>query len=301
MSTATTKSTKTSNSTKATNSKSSNTSNTSANKPSNKPVSFDNINPKKLLFSYSPSDSDVDAYLRFLSGNAKSKPYMKDYKALHHISGLSDNSILVYEAIRNLMGLFFVQLKNCNTQNKKPLKSNAIGVTRNSGYDSIVGMTMVITNPMLQEWIGNKSHNTIKAALEQLESMGFIKCSTDSTKKSGRKITLLRDMEEYQPEEIYAIENYIRSMNSCDNGCENKYDNGCDDSHDCYGHCESCDRIDCSLNGQNTNDNKTDTNKTGKISKNSKSDKSDKSDKISKNDDNACDELNDELDDDFEF
>ena len=71
---------------------------------------------------------------------------------------------------------------------------------------------MVITNPMLQEWIGNKSHNTIKSALEQLESMGFIKCSTDEVKKSGRKITLLRDMEEYQPEEIEALEAYLKGV-----------------------------------------------------------------------------------------
>jgi hypothetical protein len=42
--------------------------------------------------------------------------------------------------------------------------------------------------------------------------MGFIKCSVDHGKKSGRKITLLRDMDEYQPEEIQAIENYIKKI-----------------------------------------------------------------------------------------
>lgn len=139
---------------------------------------------------------------------------MKDYKALHHIDGLSDNAILVYKAIRNLVGMYVLQQKYKESYKKqKSGKSGSIGTTRNNtGNTSVVGTTMIITNPMLQEWIGNKSHNTIKSALEQLESMGFIKCSTDGVKKSGRKITLLRDMEEYQPEEIEALENYINGI-----------------------------------------------------------------------------------------
>ena len=137
---------------------------------------------------------------------------MKDYKALHHIKGLSDNSILVYEAIRNLVGMYVLQQKYKESFKKQRLgKSGSIGVTRVAN-NSVVGVTMIITNPMLQEWIGDKSHNTIKSALEQLESMGFIKCSTDGVKKSGRKITLLRDMEEYQPEEIRALEAYLNAL-----------------------------------------------------------------------------------------
>ena len=146
---------------------------------------------------------------------------MKDYKALHHIQGLSDNSILVYEAIRNLVGLFVLQQKYKDSFKKqKSGKLGSIGVTRNN--NPVIGITMVITNTMLQEWIGDKSHNTIKAALEQLESMGFIKCATDGTKKSGRKITLLRDMEEYQPEEIDALETYLKTLGNIENiDCEN--------------------------------------------------------------------------------
>ena len=138
---------------------------------------------------------------------------MKDYKALHHIDGLSDNSILVYEAIRNLIGMYVLQQRYKESYKKqKSGRSGSIGTTRDSSNKSVVGTTMIITNPMLQEWIGNKSHNTIKSALEQLESMGFIKCSTDGVKKSGRKITLLRDMEEYQPEEIEALEAYLKGV-----------------------------------------------------------------------------------------
>lgn len=155
----------------------------------------------------------MDAYIKFKSGESKQKSYMKDYKALHHIDGLSDNSILVYEAIRNLVGMYVLQQKYKESYKKQKLgKSGSIGTTRSSSNTSVVGTTMIITNPMLQDWIGNKSHNTIKSALEQLESMGFIKCSTDGVKKSGRKITLLRDMEEYQPEEIEALENYLKNM-----------------------------------------------------------------------------------------
>ena len=166
---------------------------------------------KKHTFVYSPSQQDVDAYIKFKSGENKQRTYMKDYKALHHIDGLSDNSILVYEAIRNLVGMFVLQQKYKDSYKKQKLGS--VGTTRNSPKDNrVVGTTMVITNAMLQEWIGDKSHNTIKSSLEQLESMGFIKCATDGTKKSGRKITLLRDMEEYQPEEIEAIEAYMNSM-----------------------------------------------------------------------------------------
>ena len=168
---------------------------------------------KKHTFTYSPSQADVDAYIKFKSGENKQKSYMKDYKALHHIDGLSDNSILVYEAIRNLVGMYVLQQKYKESFKKQKLnKSGSIGVTRNNTSNSVVGTTMIITNPMLQEWIGDKSHNTIKSALEQLESMGFIKCTTDTTKKTGRKITLLRDMEEYQPEEIEALEAYIKTM-----------------------------------------------------------------------------------------
>lgn len=167
----------------------------------------------KHTFTYSPSQADVDAYIKFKSGESKQKSYMKDYKALHHIDGLSDNSILVYEAIRNLVGMYVLQQKYRESYKKQKLvKSGSIGTTRSSSNNSVVGTTMIITNPMLQEWIGNKSHNTIKSALEQLESMGFIKCSTDTTKKTGRKVTLLRDMEEYQPEEIEALEAYIKSL-----------------------------------------------------------------------------------------
>lgn len=174
----------------------------------------------KNTFIYSPSQQDVDAYIKFKSGESKQKSYMKDYKALHHIEGLSDNSILVYEAIRNLVGMYVLQQKYRESYKKqKAGKLGSIGVTRTTtssnargNNTSVVGTTMIITNPMLQEWIGNKSHNTIKSALEQLESMGFIKCSTDTTKKTGRKVTLLRDMEEYQPEEIEALEAYIKGM-----------------------------------------------------------------------------------------
>ena len=168
----------------------------------------------KKSFIYSPSQQDVDAYIKFKSGESKHKPYMKDYKALHHIEGLSDNSILVYEAIRNLVGMYIVQQKYKESYKNKKLSKLGIGVSRTNNIPntSVIGTTMIITNPMLQEWIGNKSHNTIKSALEQLESMGFIKCATDGTKKTGRKITLLRDMEEYQPEEIDALEAYINAL-----------------------------------------------------------------------------------------
>ena len=167
---------------------------------------------KKFSFTYSPSQADVDAYIKFKSGESKQKSYMKDYKALHHIDDLSDNSILVYEAIRNLVGMYVLQQKYKESYKKqKSGRSGSIGTTRITNT-SVVGTTMIITNPMLQDWIGNKSHNTIKSALEQLESMGFIKCSTDGVKKSGRKITLLRDMEEYQPEEIEALEAYLKGM-----------------------------------------------------------------------------------------
>lgn len=145
---------------------------------------------------------------------------MKDYKALHHIDGLSDNSILVYEAIRNLVGMYVLQQKYKESYKKqKSGRFGSIGTTRtiSSNNKSVVGTTMIITNPMLQDWIGNKSHNTIKSALEQLESMGFIKCSTDGVKKSGRKITLLRDMEEYQPEEIEALEAYLKGVENTEN------------------------------------------------------------------------------------
>lgn len=171
----------------------------------------------KHTFIYSPSQQDVDAYIKFKSGENKQKSYMKDYKALHHIEGLSDNAILVYEAIRNLVGMYVLQQKYKESFKKQKLgKSGSIGVTRTTSNSAVVGVTMIITNPMLQEWIGDKSHNTIKSALEQLESMGFIKCATDTTKKSGRKITLLRDMEEYQPEEIEALEAYLKALENVD-------------------------------------------------------------------------------------
>ena len=172
----------------------------------------------KHAFTYSPSQQDVDAYIKFKNGESKQKTYMKDYKALHHIDGLSDNSILVYEAIRNLVGMYVLQQKYKESYKKQKLgKLGSIGVTRTNPNDnSVVGTTMTITNPMLQEWIGDKSHNTIKSALEQLESMGFIKCSTDTTKKSGRRVTLLRDMEEYQPEEIFALEAYLDDMKNAE-------------------------------------------------------------------------------------
>lgn len=169
----------------------------------------------KNTFTYSPSQQDVDAYIKFKSGESKQKAYMKDYKALHHIEGLSDNSILVYEAIRNLVGMYVLQQKYKESYKKKSGKLGSVGVTRTNNT-SVLGTTMIITNPMLQEWIGNKSHNTIKSALEQLESMGFIKCATDGTKKTGRKVTLLRDMEEYQPEEIEALEAYIKALGEVD-------------------------------------------------------------------------------------
>ena len=152
----------------------------------------------------------MDAYIKFKSGETKYKAYMKDYKALHHIDGLSDNAILVYEAIRNLVGMYVLQQKYKESYKKQ--KSGSIGTTRTINNKSVIGTTMVITNPMLQEWIGDKSHNTIKSALEQLESMGFIKCTIDGVKKTGRKITLLRDMEEYQPEEIEALEAYLNGL-----------------------------------------------------------------------------------------
>ena len=176
-------------------------------------------NKNKNTFTYSPSQADVDAYIKFKSGESKQKSYMKDYKALHHIDGLSDNSILVYEAIRNLVGMYVLQQKYKESYKKQKMsKLGSIGTTRNnSATATVVGVTMVITNSMLQEWIGNKSHNTIKSALEQLESMGFIKCSTDGVKKSGRKITLLRDMEEYQPEEIEALESYLNGLGNAEN------------------------------------------------------------------------------------
>lgn len=171
---------------------------------------------KKNAFTYSPTPSDVDAYLKFKAGTLKAKPYMKNYKALHHIDGLSDNSIIIYEAIRNFMGVYVNQQKlmAAYKNNSRNGVSSRIGVnlTHSSTHYSVIGTTMSITNPMLQEWIGDKSHNTIKTALEQLESMGFIKCSVDHGKKSGRKITLLRDMDDYQPEEIQAIENYIKKI-----------------------------------------------------------------------------------------
>lgn len=196
--------------------------------------------PKNLnhSFTFIPTQTDVDAYLKFKSGEQKSRTYMKDYKSLHHIKDLSDTSILVYEAIRNLVGLYVLQQNaiskykdaykdtkdNKINKNTKANKNKGIGTTRDSSSNAnpytVVGTTLTITNPMLQEWIGDKSHNTIKSALAQLESMGFIKCVDATGKKSGRKITLLRDMEDYQPEEIFAIESYIENMNV--NECRNE-------------------------------------------------------------------------------
>lgn len=184
---------------------------------SNKNKNASHTSYNKKTFTYSPSQADVDAYIKFKSGESKQKPYMKDYKSLHHIEGLSDNSILVYEAIRNLVGMYIVQQKYKESYKNKRLNKLGIGTTRTNNINtSVVGATMIITNPMLQEWIGNKSHNTIKSALEQLESMGFIKCATDGTKKTGRKITLLRDMEEYQPEEIDALEACLKALGKVD-------------------------------------------------------------------------------------
>ena len=213
---------------------------------------------------------------------------MKDYKALHHIEGLSDNAILVYEAIRNLVGMYVLQQKYKESYKKQKLgKSGSIGTVRGSN-NSVVGTTMIITNPMLQEWIGDKSHNTIKSALEQLESMGFIKCSTDGVKKSGRKVTLLRDMEEYQPEEIEALEAYINALGETqDVGSEDVLP---DDEKAI----------------ENESEDESEHTKTVKKSKRTKKSESDesKSDNSNRsNKSNKKDNVTDveELDDDFEF
>ena len=82
-----------------------------------------NSNKNKFSFTYSPSQQDVDAYIKFKSGELKQRAYMKDYRSLHHIDGLSDNSILVYEAIRNLMSVYCSQqkFKENYINNKKSL------------------------------------------------------------------------------------------------------------------------------------------------------------------------------------
>ena len=175
-------------------------------------------------FTFLPTAQDLEAYVKNKIYDPKPRVFMKDYRALHHISGISDTSVAVYNAIRNLMSLNLAQKKFVANAKKSNGKNNTnsyrSGVISRSGVakkssvpSSIIGMSMTITDNMIQEWIGKKSRPTIKNALEQLEEFGFIKSSV-AVKKNGRTVTLLRDIEDYQHEEIQALENCISSLGS---------------------------------------------------------------------------------------
>ena len=165
-------------------------------------------------FTFLPTAQDLEAYVKNKIYDPKPRVFMKDYRALHHISGISDTSVAVYNAIRNLMSLNLAQKKFVANAKNKNISNPRSGVAKKSSVpSSIIGMSMTITDNMIQEWIGKKSRPTIKNALEQLEEFGFIKSSV-AVKKNGRTVTLLRDIEDYQYEEITALENCISSLGS---------------------------------------------------------------------------------------
>lgn len=130
---------------------------------------------------YSISDYDKEVFSKIQDGKYQERQFIKIYDSLFNIEDFTTTTILVYSVIRNQ--IYITSLHNGNDANA-----------------SLVGLSTFIPNDTFSHY--GIVPRSLYRSLDTLKDYGFISATTGTNRKTGRVITLLRDVKEYQPEEL---------------------------------------------------------------------------------------------------
>ena len=130
---------------------------------------------------YSISDYDREVFSKIQDGKYQERQFIKIYDSLFNIEDFTTTTILVYSVIRNQ--IYITSLHNGNDTNT-----------------SLVGLSTFIPNDTFSHY--GIVPRSLYRSLDTLKDYGFISATTGTNRKTGRVITLLRDVKEYQPEEL---------------------------------------------------------------------------------------------------
>lgn len=130
---------------------------------------------------YSISDYDREVFSKIQDGKYQERQFIKIYDSLFNIEDFTITTILVYSVIRNQ--IYITSLHNGNDTNT-----------------SLVGLSTFIPNDTFSHY--GIVPRSLYRSLDTLKDYGFISATTGTNRKTGRIVTLLRDVKEYQPEEL---------------------------------------------------------------------------------------------------
>ena len=130
---------------------------------------------------YSISDYDREVFSKIQDGKYQERQFIKIYDSLFNIEDFTTTTILVYSVIRNQ--IYITSLHNGNDANA-----------------NLVGLSTFIPNDTFSHY--GIVPRSLYRSLDTLKDYGFISATTGTNRKTGRIITLLRDVKEYQPEEL---------------------------------------------------------------------------------------------------
>lgn len=130
---------------------------------------------------YSISDYDREVFSKIQDGKYQERQFIKIYDSLFNIEDFTITTILVYSVIRNQ--IYITSLHNGNDTNA-----------------SLVGLSTFIPNDTFSHY--GIIPRSLYRSLDILKDYGFISATTGTNRKTGRIVTLLRDVKEYQPEEL---------------------------------------------------------------------------------------------------
>ena len=130
---------------------------------------------------YSISDYDREVFSKIQDGKYQERQFIKIYDSLFNIEDFTITTILVYSVIRNQ--IYITSLHNGNDANT-----------------SLVGLSTFIPNDTFSHY--GIVPRSLYRSLDTLKDYGFISATTGTNRKTGRIVTLLRDVKEYQPEEL---------------------------------------------------------------------------------------------------
>lgn len=130
---------------------------------------------------YSISDYDREVFSKIQDGKYQERQFIKIYDSLFNIEDFTITTILVYSVIRNQ--IYITSLHNGNDTNA-----------------SLVGLSTFIPNDTFSHY--GIVPRSLYRSLDTLKDYGFISATTGTNRKTGRIVTLLRDVKEYQPEEL---------------------------------------------------------------------------------------------------
>lgn len=129
---------------------------------------------------YKYSEYEANVFQKLQNGTYQERQFIKVYDSLFNINGFTMTTVMVYSIIRNQ-----VYITNLH---------------QNSSDNHLVGMSTFVTNEIFENY--GLSIRSVYRSLDTLKEYGFIDTNTGTNRKNGRVITLLRDVKEYQPEEI---------------------------------------------------------------------------------------------------